>query len=57
MTEFQAWQANQRKVDKIAKELTGDEKIEVYSGCYDKAYVTILKVNDQHLKFFELVTE
>ncbi|CAH0148404.1 hypothetical protein SRABI13_00463 [Erwinia aphidicola] len=48
---FMAYDFHQGKVKQVLDTLTGEEKIECYSGIFGDEFITILKVNDEEYKF------
>jgi len=48
---FMAYDFHQRQVKEVLDTLTGEEKIECYSGTFADEFITILKVDDEEYKF------
>jgi len=51
MNSFVAYDFHQSKVKQVLDTLTGEEKIECYSGTFGDEFITILKINDEEYKF------
>lgn len=52
---FMAYDYHQRQVKEVLDTLTGEEKIECYSGTFENEYITILKVDDEEYKWIQEV--
>jgi len=52
---FMAYDYHQRQVKEVLDTLTGEEKIECFSGVFENEYITILKIDDEQYKWTQEV--